>query len=214
KSVKGLGAASVTEILAFVHPSECAFWNDRARKALDLLGFRDVFPAVNRSQINGKTYQHFNELMGWVHDELVKHGFRWVDLLDVNYFLTEVWRAAQESTGMIGFGGPASRAMVYEFDHTEVVDQLVAIGQWLGFQAEKEKTVARGARVDLIWQARIANLGVVTYAFEVQRRGSIDSLILNLQRAQNNPTVQRLVVVANPDEIERIRQELATMPET
>jgi hypothetical protein len=95
-----------------------------------------------------------------------------------------------------------------------MVDQLVAIGQWLGFQAEKEKKVARGAQVDAVWQARIANLGVVTYVFEVQRHGSIDSLILNLQRAQNNPTVQRLIVVANYVDIETIRQEISSLPES
>ena len=89
---------------------------------------------------------------------------------------------------------------------TTYIDLLTAIGQWLGFQAKKEELVARGARVDAVWQARIANLGVVTYVFEVQRRGSIDSLILNLQRAQNNQSVQRLIVVANSDEITRVRQ--------
>jgi hypothetical protein len=64
-----------------------------------------------------------------------------------------------------------------------------------------------------VWQAKIANLGVVTYVFEVQRRGSHDSLILNLQRAQNNPSVQRLVVVAPAEEIARIRSEIATLSE-
>jgi len=67
--------------------------------------------------------------------------------------------------------------------------------------------------VDAVWQARIANLGVVTYVFEVQRRGSYDSLILNLQRAQNNPSVQRLVVVALPGEIVKIRREIETLSE-
>jgi len=90
----------------------------------------------------------------------------------------------------------------------------MAIGQWLGFETEREKTVAKGARVDVVWKARIANLGVVTYVFEVQRRGSLDSLILNLQKAQNNPTVQRLIVVANREDIGRVQQEIATLPES
>ena len=215
KITKGMGSATVTEILAFVHPAECAVWNDRARKALDLLGLREIFPAISKSQINGKAYHQFNELIGWIRDELGRHGFRWFDLLDVNYFLYEVWRANQENAGLVALGGTGQRpAMVYEFDHNEVIDQLVAIGQWLGFQAEKEKKVARGAQVDLIWQARIANLGVVTYAFEVQRRGSIDSLILNLQRAQNNPTVQRLIVVANHVDLDAVRREIAALPES
>ena len=38
RRIKGLGPASVTEILAFVHPQECGLWNDKARKALVILG--------------------------------------------------------------------------------------------------------------------------------------------------------------------------------
>lgn len=100
-----------------------------------------------------------------------------------------------------------------DFDHDDVIDKLVAIGVWLGFDAEKEKQIAKGAKVDAVWQAKIANLGVVTYVFEVQRRGSVDSLILNLQKSQNNPSVQRLVVVALADDIRRIKGEIETLPE-
>ncbi|MBO3809371.1 MAG: hypothetical protein FGF50_07240, partial [Candidatus Brockarchaeota archaeon] len=43
--------------------------------------------------------------------------------------------------------------------------------------------------------------------------GSIDSLILNLQRAKNNPTVQKLVVVANTKDLKRIREEVESLSE-
>ena len=88
------------------------------------------------------------------------------------------------------------------------------MGIWLGFDAEKEKHIAPGAKVDVVWQAKIANLGVVTYVLEVQRKGSIDSLILNLQKAQNNPSVQRLVVVATSKDIEKIQNEIRVLPES
>lgn len=215
RTVRGLGSASITEILAFVHPADCGLWNDRARKALDLLGFSKVFPAIRKARITGQRYDAFNEIVAAIRDELSHCGLRWLDLLDVNYFLFEVWRSSRQASESIS--EPVqfrSQATVYEFDHNEMVDQVVAIGQWLGFQAEKEKKVARGAQVDAVWQARIANLGVVTYVFEVQRHGSIDSLILNLQRAQNNPTVQRLIIVANYVDIETIRLEIASLPES
>lgn len=48
----------------------------------------------------------------------------------------------------------------------------------------------------------------------VQRKGSIASLILNLQRAQNNPSVQRLIVVASTADIDRIQQEISDLPES
>jgi hypothetical protein len=53
----------------------------------------------------------------------------------------------------------------------------------------------------------------VSYVFEVQRGGSIDSLILNLQRARNNPTVQKLVVVANTKDLKRTMDEVESLSE-
>ena len=43
KTVKGLGPASVTELLCFFNPKEYGIWNDKARKALELLGLRVIF---------------------------------------------------------------------------------------------------------------------------------------------------------------------------
>ncbi len=101
----------------------------------------------------------------------------------------------------------------YDFDHDEIVEKLVELGSGLGFEANSEVQVARGSRADVLWQAKIANLGVVSYIFEVHRSGSIDSLTLNLQRAKNNPTVQKLVVVANTKNLKRIREEVETLSE-
>lgn len=212
--IKGLGAASLTEILAFVHPNECGLWNDKARRALQILGFEEVFPAVRKSQISGHEYQTFNTLLSGIREELVQNKIDIPDLLGINYYLFEVWRNGKKIGELIPeVDAIPTRSTSDDFDHDEVRDQLVAMGQWLGFQAEKEKLVAKGAKIDAVWQARIANLGVVTYVFEVQRRGSIDSLILNLQRAQNNPSVQRLIVVATSEDIARVRQEIGTLPE-
>jgi hypothetical protein len=101
----------------------------------------------------------------------------------------------------------------YDFDHDEIVDKLVTLGNGLGFEVEQEKLIAKGARVDVIWRAKIANLGVVSYVFEVHREGSIDSLILNLQRARNDPTVQKLVVVANKTNLKKIQEEVSSLSE-
>lgn len=45
------------------------------------------------------------------------------------------------------------------------------------------------------------------YAFEVQTYSSIDSLILDLQKATNNFTVQAIVAVSDEKKIERINKE-------
>jgi len=211
-AIKGLGAASITEIMAFVHPDECSLWNDIVRQSLGILGFE----FARKSQLTGQGYQALNETISAVRDELERQfDIGGLDYIDMDYFLYAVWETGRDIAIEEGLTTvPAPPPVPQDFDHDEIIEQLVNIGQWLGFQAEKEKMVARGAVVDAIWQARIANLGVVTYVFEVQRRGSIDSLILNLQRAQNNPTVQRLIVVALTENIERIRLEISTMPES
>ncbi|CAG0985933.1 hypothetical protein ARNL5_02840 [Anaerolineae bacterium] len=215
RAVKGMGAASITELLAFVHPERCGLWNDMARAALDVLGFREDFPTLRKAQISGDEYESFNDLLTAIQSELGAHRIDDLDFLGVNYFLFAVWENARERLPLSErVPPPPPEAPEEDFDHDEMVEHLVNIGQWLGFQAEKEKMVARGSRVDVLWQAQIGNLGVVSYVFEVQRRGSIDSLILNLQRAQNNPTVQRLIIVAAAENIDHIKGEIASLPES
>lgn len=215
KNIKGFGSGFITEILAFVHPQSCALWNNKARQALILLGFEDTFPIVKKQQISGSEYKRFIELMFTLQKELALQGIPDLDLLGIDYFFFEVWKAGWKTRALPAQEVPIPQVTTLsDFDHEEMIDQIIAIGQWLGFEVHKEKMIAAGSKVDAVWQARIANLGVVTYVFEVQRHGSIDSLILNLQRAQNNPSVQRLIVVALPGEIVKIKKEIETLPES
>lgn len=216
-TVKWLGVSSITEILCFIFPDLCGIWNEKARTALDTLGIASTFPVLKKyqSQIQGEDYAQFNEVLRSIRDELRAHGVPAEDLLDVDFFLYEVRPTTKDLTtqeiqqSITVDVSPT----ITDFDHDAVRDQLQQIGSWLGFKAQTEKLVAKGAKVDVVWQAQIANLGVVSYAFEVQRRGSIDSLILNLQRAQNNPSVQRLIIVATESDLEKIKQEVSSLPE-
>jgi len=63
--------------------------------------------------------------------------------------------------------------------------------------------------VDAVWEASVGNLGRVIYVFEVQTKGSIDSLIINLLKSLNNPAVQGIVAVSDSTQIERIKKEAA-----
>lgn len=56
------------------------------------------------------------------------------------------------------------------------------IGELLGFESRAEVKIAAGAVVDAVWEAKIGNMGKAIYVFEVQSKGSIDSLLLNLSR--------------------------------
>ena len=83
---------------------------------------------------------------------------------------------------------------------------MADIGQWLGFHSKAEVKVAEGAKVDTIWEATIGNMGKVIYVFEVQTKGSIDSLLLNLLKSLNNPAVQGIVAVTDAAQIETIKR--------
>ncbi len=45
----------------------------------------------------------------------------------------------------------------------------------------------------------------LVYVFEVQTKGSIDSLILNLLKSLNNTAVQGVVAVSDPKQLEKIK---------
>jgi len=83
----------------------------------------------------------------------------------------------------------------------------------LGFEADTEVQVAHGARVDVVWSARIGNLGIINYVLEVHKRGSIDSLLMNLQKAKSNPTVQKVVAISDETQLEKIKRESEGLPE-
>lgn len=90
-------------------------------------------------------------------------------------------------------------------------DRIRDIGSLLGFRAEVEKKVADGAVVDAIWEVSVGNMGRITYVFEVQTCGSLDSLLLNLMKAKNNPSVQGIVAVSDAKQLEKIKKEASSL---
>jgi hypothetical protein len=217
RSVRGLGPSGLTEMLAFFNPQEYGIWNDKSRKALEFLGLSNILP-TRKYKITGQEYEKINKALKMIYEEikpaLEKVGIaqQRIDLTLVDLFLYYVHHHFVYQQEIIKTA-PDEEQEDYDFDHDEIAEQLVAIGNGLGFEAEREKEIAKGARVDVIWRAKIANLGVVSYVFEVHRGGSIDSLILNLQRAKNDPTVQKLVVVANKTNLKKIQEEVSSLSE-
>jgi len=128
------------------------------------------------------------------------------DLLVVDFFLYYV---AQEGLQP----GEETKPTASDFDHDEVRDLILAIGSNLGFDAESEVRIAHGAQVDVVWRARIGNLGEVNYVFEVHRSGSVDSLLLNLQKANSAPAVQKVVAISDTVQLEQIRHECDGLPD-
>ena len=206
RNVKHFGPASVTEILCLYDPQQYGIWNDRSRQALKILGFDD--PLLNKYYITGAEYIQINESLKLIAKELQSLDHKGTDLITVDLFLWLVWKLEAKEKKV------EKKIKVDEdFDHNEIRDFIQRIGIWLGFEANTEELIAKGAQVDVVWRVRIANLGVITYVFEVHRKGSIDSLILNLQKAISNPTVQKVIAVSTEEQIERIKKEVEPLPE-
>lgn len=210
-SISDMGPAMVTEILCHTDPMNAGVWNDRARKALAWLEVQGI---SYEYKINGEEYDLFCQILKEIATILAQKGYPNVDLLFVGYFLWEVWDKFAHGEKMVRPAPMAGKSDKPTSRHDELRDKVAEIGSWLGFEVEKEKLVAIGAKLDAVWKARIANLGTVSYVFEVQDRGSIDGLMVNLQRAQSNPTVQKLVVVSDAEQLVRIQKEVAAMPES
>ena len=145
--------------------------------------------------------------------ELKKAGADDYDLLAVDYFMWDEILPLAEKKSPISPATPEVNKPVTVKDskslHDEIKEKLVAIGELLGFDSRSEVKITTGAVVDAVWEAKIGNMGKAIYVFEVQSKGSIDSLILNLKKAQSNAAVQAVVAVADEEQLAKIIQESA-----
>jgi len=206
KNVTGLGPSSITEMLSYIQPNECGIWNKKARGALEILGIFDVDP--KKYEITDQEYEMFNHVLNAIANEI--KDFRAsemseieIDLLFVDFFLYTVIQDEK----------PIVDIEYKEFDHDEIKDLTADVGSMLGFETNKELRIAHGAQVDVVWRTKIGNLGTVTYVFEVHKSGSIDSLLLNLQKAKSNPTVQKLIAISDEKQLNKIEKECEGLPE-
>lgn len=210
KNIKGFGPAMISEILSKVYPHECMLWNRPAYVALNYLGFQKL-PKYNY-QLTGKVYTKLSNDCKVIAKELEKAGFNDADLMTVDYFF---WAELQVEKNLSQIFKKKNEVVpevekidqeTSQFIHDEVKEKLSNIGKWLGFNSQTEKKVADGSVVDTVWESTIGNMGRVIYVFEVQTKGSIDSLILNLLKSLNNPAVQGVVAVSNKAQLEKIRK--------
>jgi hypothetical protein len=213
--VKGMGPAMMSEILCHVHSDECMLWNRRAYVGLNYLGVSEL-PRYDY-QLTGRKYRELSGVAKKIASEMAGLGIQETNLLSVDYFiwhelqveenLSQIHRKELESNDVSEV--EKVDIQTAEFIHDEIRDKLSAVGQWLGFITRTEVKVAEGSKVDAIWEATIGNMGRVIYVFEVQTKGSIDSLIINLLKSLNNPAVQGVVAVSDAPQLDRIRKHAA-----
>ncbi|MGD9818678.1 MAG: hypothetical protein AB7V04_08245 [Desulfomonilaceae bacterium] len=209
-SVKGMGPAMMSEILCKTKPREYAIWNRSVLNGLGYLGISKL-PKYDY-QIDGKFYERLCLTCKQIGKEIEAAGMPDIDLLGVDYFLWEMDGAMipQGSGNGENEGEQSDPTSVPPgeavFIHNEIRSKLRDIGEWLGFVAKEEQTVAAGSKVDTIWEVKIGNMGRVIYVFEVQTKGSLDSLMMNLLKSLNNPAVQGIVAVSDQVQIEKIKK--------
>lgn len=206
--IKGIGPAMMSELLCRTHPNDFMIWNRRAHVGLRYLEVKGL-PRYDY-QLTGEVYEHLCDVCREIAAEMERVGFEDHSLLAVDYF---IWDELQvEDSLTTAFARETEEKIEpkpgkeVEFIHNDVRDKLRDIGQWLGFESSIEKKVAEGSQVDTVWESTIGNMGRVIYVFEVQTKGSIDSLIVNLLKALNNSAVQGIVAVSDKDQLTRIER--------
>lgn len=211
KNVKGLGPATISELLTYINPQEYVIFNKTAILCYTYLDISDM-PKYNY-QYTGKKYVEVCNTAKQIAEMMKAAGAEDADLLAVDYFLWDEILPLAEKKAPDDMPQSASVAdkPVSTKDtkslHDEIKEKLVAIGELLGFESRAEVRITAGAVVDAVWEAKIGNMGKAIYVFEVQSKGSIDSLILNLKKAQNNAAVQAVVAVADEEQLAKIIKE-------
>ena len=210
KSVKGMGPATISELLTYSNPNEYVIFNKTTILCYNYLEVSDM-PKYDY-QYTGTKYSEVCAIAKKISSALKDAGAEDYDLLAVDYFLwDEVLPLAEKKapSGQIPIKIAPKTASDIKSLHDEIKEKLVAIGELLGFESRSEVKITTGAIVDAVWEAKIGNMGKAIYVFEVQSKGSIDSLILNLKKAQSNAAVQAVVAVADEEQLAKILRESA-----
>jgi len=208
KKIKGMGPAMTSEILCKTHPEEFMIWNRRAKEGLSYLGVERL-PRYDY-QVTGEMYKRLCTEARKIAKELQVAKVPDASLLAVDYF---IWSELSSGQGPIDGDLPTPDPPDLSFVHDEIRDKLRDIGEWLGFSAKTEQMVSAGAKVDTVWEATIGNMGRVIYVFEVQAKGSIDGLMINLLKSLKNPAVQGIVAVSDSAQLEKIKKHASDLKE-
>lgn len=210
KTVKGLGPATISELLAYIDPKQFILFNKTTIQCFSYLEISNM-PKYNY-QYTGSKYLEICNKAKEISKLLADAGERNPDLLEVDYFLWDVILPLAEMKVIDKPNNEVSVTKTKTINesksiHDEIKEKLVAIGNLLGFDSRSEVKISAGAIVDAVWEAKIGNMGKAIYVFEVQSKGSIDSLILNLKKAQSNAAVQAVVAVADEEQLGKILTE-------
>lgn len=203
KNIKGFGAAIISELLCYTYPEDCMIWNVTSRNAYKVLGIKNV-PKYDY-QLNGEKYVEMIEYAKQIKKFIYEKMHYSCNLLFVDYFFWDSLRLVEVDEE--NNKKPVESSKDKKSLHKELQEKLKDIGYWLGFDTAIEVKVDVGAVVDVVWDFSINNIGKVTYIFEIQVGGSINSLIMNLLKAAKYKNVQGIIAVSDKKQLEIIKRE-------
>lgn len=160
KSVKGMGPATISELLTYTNPQEYVIFNKTTILCFGYLDIPDM-PKYNY-QYTGKKYMEVCTIAKEIAQELKKSGAENYDLLAVDYFLwDEILPLAEKKSTETPISESKKPTTVSDSKslHDEIKEKLVAIGELLGFDSRAEVKITAGAVVDAIWEAKIGKYG-------------------------------------------------------
>jgi hypothetical protein len=241
QNIKGLGPASITEILVFVFPSKYCLWNDKPKNVLPVLGMKNLLPdRVFKYSINGKDYVKCTKVLDLIRKELESVGFKRVDFLDVDIFMwllfSEVVKKQETEKEIVA---PEIKREIKidtnKLSHWDVMGILLELGNLLGFDTYvadpvKEsnllgKTLGEIALLKEIppftYQRHldtVKNVDVIwfrdefpAYCFEVEHTTGVTIGLLRLFQIRNF-TNARFFVVAPSNIISKFQTEITKDP--
>ncbi|MCJ7577006.1 MAG: hypothetical protein MUO91_00985 [candidate division Zixibacteria bacterium] len=91
QSIKGIGPAMLTEIMAFVVPKEYCIWNEKPKAVLPFLEMKNLLPdRVFKHQISGSDYESCIKTLSKIKEEL-EATVSTPDFIHVDFFLAFIF---------------------------------------------------------------------------------------------------------------------------
>ncbi len=143
KDVKGLGPATISELLCYVNPDKYVIFNKTTINCFNYLEIPDL-PKYNY-QYTGMKYVEVCKIAKEISVLLAKNGITDANLLAVDYFMwDELLPLAEQNPSVpIQFQEDTkTTAKASKSIHNELIEKLVVIGELLGFESRSEVRIA------------------------------------------------------------------------
>ena len=136
-NIKGLGPASITEILTLFDPTAYCIWNDKPKNVLPFLELKTLIPdRAYKYAIRGKGYVRAIEVQQAIQGVLRESGFPDSDLLDVDNFLwvmyEEVVKQEKPVPPIVSETAEEEPSPALD-DHWDAIAMLAQVGKLLGY---------------------------------------------------------------------------------